>query len=43
MEELPLDAVVEGVNGELDLVKSFPVYQAVPLYVGVAGERDQNK
>ena len=31
LEELPLDEVVEeGVNCELDLVKSFPVYQAVP-------------
>ena len=30
MEELSLDDVVEGVNRELDLVKSFPVYQAVP-------------
>ena len=25
-----LDEVVEGVNRELDLLKSFPVYQAVP-------------
>ena len=30
LEELYLDEVVEGVNRELDLVKSFPVYQAVP-------------
>ena len=30
MEELPLDEVAEGVNRELDLMKSFPVYQAVP-------------
>ena len=30
LEELPLDDVVEGVNRELDLMKSFPVYQAVP-------------
>ena len=30
LEELPLDEVVEGVNRELDLMKSFPVYQAVP-------------
>ena len=30
LEELPLHEVVEGVNGELDLMKSFPVYQAVP-------------
>ena len=29
LEELPLDEVVEGVNRELDLMKSFPVYQAV--------------
>ena len=30
LEELPLDELVEGVNRELDLMKSFPVYQAVP-------------
>ena len=30
LEELPLDEVVEGVNRELDRMKSFPVYQAVP-------------
>ena len=30
LEELPLDEVVEGVNRELDLMKSFPVYLAVP-------------
>ena len=30
LEELHLDDVVEGVNRELDLMKSFPVYQAVP-------------
>ena len=30
LEELPLDEVVKGVNRELDLMKSFPVYQAVP-------------
>ena len=30
LEELPLDEVVEGVNRELDLMKSFPVYWAVP-------------
>ena len=30
LEELPLDEVVEGVNRGLDLMKSFPVYQAVP-------------
>ena len=30
LEELPLDEVVEGVNRDLDLMKSFPVYQAVP-------------
>ena len=30
LEELPLDEVVEGVNRELDLMKSFPVFQAVP-------------
>ena len=30
LEEVPLDAVVEGVNRELDLMKRFPVYQAVP-------------
>ena len=30
LEEVPLDEVVEGVNRELDLMKSFPVYQAVP-------------
>ena len=30
MEELPLDEVVEGVNRELDLMKSSPVHQAVP-------------
>ena len=30
LEELPLDEVVEGVNRELDLMKSFPVYQTVP-------------
>ena len=30
LEELPLDEVVEGVNRGLDLMKSFPVFQAVP-------------
>ena len=30
LEELPTEEVVEGVNRELDLMKSFPVYQAVP-------------
>ena len=30
MEGLSLDEVVEGVNRELDLMTSFPVYQAVP-------------
>ena len=30
LEELPLDEVVEGETRELDLMKSFPVYQAVP-------------
>ena len=30
LEELPLDEVIEGVNRELDLMKSFPVYQTVP-------------
>ena len=30
LEELPLDEVVEDVNRELDLVKSFPVCLAVP-------------
>ena len=30
LEELHLDEVVEGVNRKLDLMKSFPVYQAVP-------------
>ena len=30
LEEVPLDEVVEGVNRELDLMKSFPVYQAFP-------------
>ena len=30
LEELLLDEVVEGVNRELDLMKSFPMYQAVP-------------
>ena len=30
LEELPLFEVVEGLNRELDLMKSFPVYQAVP-------------
>ena len=30
LEELFRDEVVEGVNRELDLMKSFPVYQAVP-------------
>ena len=30
LEDLLLDDVVEGVNRELDLMKSFPVYQAVP-------------
>ena len=29
LEELPLDEVVEGVNRELDLMKSFPVYRVV--------------
>ena len=30
LEELRLDEVVEGVNRGLDLMNSFPVYQAVP-------------
>ena len=30
LEEVSLDEVVEGVNRELDLMKSFPVHQAVP-------------
>ena len=30
LEDLPTEEVVEGVNRELDLMKSFPVYQAVP-------------
>ena len=30
LEELPLDEMVEGVNRELDMMKSFLVYQAVP-------------
>ena len=30
LEELPHDEVVEGVNRELDPMKSFLVYQAVP-------------
>ena len=30
LEELRLDEVVAGVNRELDLMKSFPVFQAVP-------------
>ena len=30
LEELLLDEVVGGVNRELNLIKSFPVYQAVP-------------
>ena len=30
MEKVPLDEVVEGVNRELDLMRSFPVHQAVP-------------
>ena len=30
LEELPLDEVVEGVNRELDLMKSILVYKAVP-------------
>ena len=30
LEELQPDEVVEGVYRELDLMKSFPVYQAVP-------------
>ena len=30
LEELHLDEVVAGVNRELDLMKSFPVFQAVP-------------
>ena len=30
LEELHLDEVGEGVNRELDLMKSFPVYHAVP-------------
>ena len=30
LEDFPLDEVVEGVNLELDLMKSFPVHQAVP-------------
>ena len=29
LEGLPLDEMVEGVNRELDLMKSFPVYEAV--------------
>ena len=52
LEELPLDEVVEGVNRELDLMRSFPVYQAVPRaevmakscpHDGATGKRDQNK
>ena len=30
LEDLPTEEVVEGVNCELGLMKSFPVYQAVP-------------
>ena len=30
LEDLPTEEVVEGVNRELDLMKSFPVYPAVP-------------
>ena len=30
LEELFLEEVVEGVNRALDLMNSFPVYQAVP-------------
>ena len=29
-KNFPLDEVVEGVHRELDLMKSFPVNQAVP-------------
>ena len=30
LEDLPTEEVAEGVNRELDLMKSFPVYQAFP-------------
>ena len=30
LEELPLDEGVKGVNRELDLMNSFPMYQAAP-------------
>ena len=30
LEDLPTEEVAEGVNRELDLMKSFPVHQAVP-------------
>ena len=30
LEDLLTEEVVEGINRELDLLKSFPVYQAVP-------------
>ena len=30
LEDLPTEEVVVGVNRELDLMKGFPVYQAVP-------------
>ena len=52
LEELHLDEVAEGVNRELDLMKSFPVHQAVPrteatgkfsLLDGAAGRWDPNK
>ena len=29
-EDFPTEEVVEGVNRELDLMESFPVYQAFP-------------
>ena len=52
LEELHLDEVVEDVNRELDLLKSFPVYQAGPRVEvtskvwstrGVTGDRDQDR
>ena len=52
LEELPLDEVVEGVNRELDLMKSFPcIKQFRELrwlaksgpHDGATRERDQNK
>ena len=52
LEELHLDEVVEGVNRELDSMKSFPVYQAVPraeatgkfgLLDGATGRRDLSR